>query len=163
MAVKLGQRSGRICILHMYVYICKICILYKYFAINTSQRYISLLITRSNEYHYMWGVSRLFFFVIFIHLTENSGGYFYWCRLFLWILDINLQNFVRGYFLVLDARVALTLILIFMFILIMTLIWAFQSFCHLLESDGEGPLAPVTIKCPYCGLLTQEESFRMHI
>ena len=23
---------------------------------------------------------------------------FYWCRLFLWILDINLQNFVRGYF-----------------------------------------------------------------
>ena len=102
------------------------------------------------------------FFVIFIHLIENSGGYFYWCRLFLWILDINLQNFVRGYFLVLDAGVALTLILIFMFILIMTLIWAFQSFCHLLESDGEGPLAPVTIKCPYCGLLTQEESFRMH-
>ena len=38
------------------------------------------------------------FFVIFIHLIENSGGYFYWCRLFLWILDINLQNFVGGYF-----------------------------------------------------------------
>ena len=38
------------------------------------------------------------FFVIFIHLIENSGGYFYWCRLFLWFLDINLQNFARGYF-----------------------------------------------------------------
>ena len=38
-----------------------VCILLKYFAINTSQRYISLLITRSNEYHYIWGVSRLFF------------------------------------------------------------------------------------------------------
>ena len=38
------------------------------------------------------------FFVIFIHLIENSGGYFYWCRLFLWLLDINLQNFARGYF-----------------------------------------------------------------
>ena len=29
---------------------------------------------------------------------QNSEGYSYWCRLFLWILDINLQNFVRGYF-----------------------------------------------------------------
>ena len=38
------------------------------------------------------------FLVIFIHTIKNSGGYFYQGRLFLWILDINLKNFVRGYF-----------------------------------------------------------------
>ena len=38
-----------------------ICIHLIYFAVHTSQRYIILLITRSNEYHYIWGVSRLFF------------------------------------------------------------------------------------------------------
>ena len=38
------------------------------------------------------------FLAIFMHTIKNSGGYFYWGRLFLWILDIILKNFVRGYF-----------------------------------------------------------------
>ena len=36
-----------------------ICINLIYFAVHTSQRYIILLITRSNEYHYIWRVRRL--------------------------------------------------------------------------------------------------------
>ena len=54
---------------------------------------------------------RLFFLVIFIHPFENSGGYFFRGRLFWWILDINLQNFVRGYFSKFSLR-ALGLIII---------------------------------------------------
>ena len=44
------------------------------------------------------GSEKVVFLVIFIHPFENSGGYFFRGRLFWWILDINLQNFVRGYF-----------------------------------------------------------------
>ena len=44
------------------------------------------------------GSEKVVFLVIFIHPFENSGGYFFWGRLFWWILDINLQNLVRGYF-----------------------------------------------------------------
>ena len=44
------------------------------------------------------GSEKVVFLVIFIHPFENSGGYFFWGRLFWWILDINLQYFVRGYF-----------------------------------------------------------------
>ena len=36
--------------------------------------------------------------VIFIRPIKNSGGYFFRGRLFWWILDINVQNFMRGYF-----------------------------------------------------------------
>ena len=38
------------------------------------------------------------FLVILIHPFEYSGGYFFPGRLFWWILDINVQNFVRGFF-----------------------------------------------------------------
>ena len=44
------------------------------------------------------GSEKVVFLVIFIHPFENSGGYFFRGRLFWWILDINLQNLVRGYF-----------------------------------------------------------------
>ena len=37
-------------------------------------------------------------YALFFEILKNSGGFFYWCRFFLWILDINLQNFVRGFF-----------------------------------------------------------------
>ena len=43
------------------------------------------------------GSEKVVFLVIFIHPFENSGGYFFRGRLFWWILDINVQNFVRGY------------------------------------------------------------------
>ena len=44
------------------------------------------------------GSEKVVFLVIFIHPFKNSGGYFFRGRLFWWILDINLQNLVRGYF-----------------------------------------------------------------
>ena len=44
------------------------------------------------------GSEKVVFLVIFIHPFENSGGYFFRGKLFWWILDINLQNLVRGYF-----------------------------------------------------------------
>ena len=50
------------------------------------------------------GSEKVVFLVIFIHPFENSGGYFFRGRLFWWILDINLQNFVRGYFLKFSLR-----------------------------------------------------------
>ena len=44
------------------------------------------------------GSEKVVFLVIFIHPFENSGGYSFRGRLFWWILDINVQNFVGGYF-----------------------------------------------------------------
>ena len=44
------------------------------------------------------GSEKVVFLVIFIHPFKNKGGYFFRGRLLWWILDINLQNFVRGYF-----------------------------------------------------------------
>ena len=44
------------------------------------------------------GSEKVVFLVIFKNPFENSGGYFFRGRLFWWILDINLQNLVRGYF-----------------------------------------------------------------
>ena len=44
------------------------------------------------------GSEKVVFLVVFIHPFKNSGGYFFRGRLFWWILDINLQNLVRGYF-----------------------------------------------------------------
>ena len=44
------------------------------------------------------GSEKVVFLVIFVHPFDKSGGYFFRGRLFWWILDINLQNFVRGYF-----------------------------------------------------------------
>jgi len=44
------------------------------------------------------GSENVVFLVMFIQPFENSGGYFFRGRLFWWILDINLQNLVRGYF-----------------------------------------------------------------
>ena len=50
------------------------------------------------------GSEKVVFLVIFIHPFENSGGYFFRGRLFWWILDINLQYFVRGYFSMFSLR-----------------------------------------------------------
>ena len=44
------------------------------------------------------GSEKVVFLGIFIHPIENSGSYFFRGRLFWRILDINLQNFARGYF-----------------------------------------------------------------
>ena len=55
------------------------------------------------------GSEKVVFLVIFIHPFENSGGYFFRGRLFWWILDINLQNLVRGYFSKFLLRALLTL------------------------------------------------------
>ena len=43
-------------------------------------------------------------YALFFGDSKKSGGYFFRGRFFLWILDINLQDFVRGFFVIFLAE-----------------------------------------------------------